>query len=49
MNDDFSSATDPDTRNVIPRRIVEVTDQDDTILAEFIELDPVSPYLRRAP
>jgi len=49
MNDDFSSATDSDMRNVTSRRIVEVTDQDENIIPEFIEIDYVSPYLRRAP
>ena len=29
----------PDGRNVISRRIVEVTDHDETIFAEFIDLD----------
>jgi hypothetical protein len=37
----MSDETDinPDRRNVISRRIVEVTDHDDTIFAEFIELE----------
>ena len=39
----------PDGQNVISRRIVEVTDHDETIFAEFVEIEYVSPYLRRAP
>jgi hypothetical protein len=35
----FKITIDPDESNAIPRRIVEVTDQDETILAEFIDLD----------
>ena len=33
----------PDGQNVIARRIVEVTDEDETIFAEFIELDAFEP------
>jgi hypothetical protein len=47
MNDDIS--TDPDARNHITRRILQVTDEDETIIPEFIEIDYVSPYLRKAP
>ena len=32
----------PDWRNAISRRIVEVTDQDETIFAEFIDLSPLN-------
>jgi len=31
--------TDPDWRNAVSRRIVEVTDEDENIVAEFISLD----------
>jgi len=37
MSDDTD--INPDRRNVISRRIVEVTDHDETIFAEFIDLD----------
>jgi len=33
---------DPEGHNVISRRIVEVTDQDETIFAEFIDLGPLT-------
>jgi hypothetical protein len=36
----FKISIDPDEPNAIPRRIVEVTDENDTIFAEFIELYP---------
>ena len=49
MNDDFNISIDPDARNDITRRILQVTDEDETIIPEFIEIDDVSPYLRRAP
>jgi hypothetical protein len=39
MNE-FNISIDPDELNAIPRRIVEVTDENDTIFAEFIELYP---------
>ena len=32
----------PEGHNVISRRIVEVTDQDETIFAEFIDLRPLT-------
>jgi hypothetical protein len=32
----------PDGQNVISRRIVEVTDHDETIFAEFIDLSPLN-------
>jgi hypothetical protein len=34
----FKISIDPDEPNAIPRRIVEVTDEDDTIFPEFIEI-----------
>jgi hypothetical protein len=37
MND-FKISIDPDEQNAIPRRIVEVTDEDDTIFPEFVEI-----------
>jgi hypothetical protein len=36
---DNGTDINPDGRNVISRRIVEVTDHDETIFAEFIDLD----------
>jgi hypothetical protein len=36
----------PDGQNVIARRIVEVTDQDETIFVQFIEID-FAPEARR--
>src|ERR1035437_3998623 len=38
MDDDFNPI-DPDSRNAVARRIVEVTDHDESIFPEFIELD----------
>ena len=49
MNDDFTISIDPDARNDISRRILQVTDEDETIIPEFIEIAYVSPHLRRAP
>ena len=49
MNDDFNISIDPDARNDITRRILQVTDEDETIIPEFLELEPFSPYLRRLP
>ena len=34
----------PDGQNVISRRIVEVTDHDETIFAEFIDLGPLNEW-----
>ena len=34
----FKITIDPDEPNAIPRRIVEVTDEDDTIFPEFVEI-----------
>ena len=36
----FKISIDPDEPNAIPRRIVEVTDEDDTIFPEFVEIYP---------
>ena len=47
MNDDFNISIDPDARNDITRRILQVTDEDETVIPEFIEVEYVSPYLRR--
>ena len=32
----------PDGQNVISRRILQVTDEDETIIPEFIDLGPLS-------
>ena len=34
----FKISIDPDEPNAIPRRIVEVTDEDDAIFPEFVEI-----------
>jgi hypothetical protein len=34
----FKITIDPDEQNAVPRRIVEVTDEDDTIFPEFVEI-----------
>ena len=34
----FKITVDPDQPNAIPRRIVEVTDEDDTIFPEIVEI-----------
>ncbi len=34
----FKISIDPDEPNEIPRRIVEVTDEDDTLFPEFVEI-----------
>ena len=34
----FKISIDPDEPNTIPRRIVEVTDEDETIFPEFVEI-----------
>jgi hypothetical protein len=46
MDDDFNPI-DPDSRNAVARRIVEVTDHDESIFPEFIELDAFAPEARR--
>ena len=37
-----NDSINPDGQNVISRRIVEVTDEDETIFAEFIDLSPLN-------
>ena len=32
--------TDPGCRNAVSRRIVEVTDEDENLIPEFVSLDP---------
>jgi len=32
--------TDPGWRNAVSRRIVEVTDEDENLIPEFVQLDP---------
>ena len=43
MNDDFNISIDPDVRNDITRRILQVTDEDETIIPEFIEIQGLAP------
>jgi hypothetical protein len=45
MDNDFNPI-DPDSRNGVARRIVEVTDEDGSLFPEFIELD-FAPEARR--
>lgn len=40
----FKITIDPDEPNAIPRRIVEVTDEDDTIFAEIVEIYPFDAW-----
>jgi hypothetical protein len=47
MNNDFHIPIDPDSRNALARRIVEVTDEDESLFPEFIELDAFAPEARR--
>jgi len=49
MDDNDFTPVDPDSRNAVARRIVEVTDEDETLLPEFIELDAFLPEARRPP
>ena len=44
---DYGTDINPDGQNVISRRIVEVTDHDETIFAEFIEIDAFVVRLSR--
>jgi hypothetical protein len=37
----FKISIDPDELNAIPRRIVEVTDEDENIFSEFVEIHPL--------
>ncbi|MGO9640695.1 MAG: hypothetical protein ACLP1Y_05260 [Candidatus Acidiferrales bacterium] len=39
MNNGFKISIDPDSPNAVPRRIVEVT-EDDTLFPEFVEIYP---------
>jgi hypothetical protein len=39
MDDNDFNPIDPDTPNTVARRIVEVTDEDETLFPEFIETD----------
>jgi hypothetical protein len=36
------TGTNPDGQNVISRRIVEVTDEDENLIPEFIDLSPLN-------
>jgi hypothetical protein len=47
MDNDFNIPIDPDSRNTVSRRIVEVTDEDESLFPEFIELDAYAPEARR--
>ena len=40
----FKFTIDPDQPNAIPRRIVEVTDEDDTIFPEIVEIYPLDSW-----
>jgi hypothetical protein len=41
---DNDTDINPEGQNAITRRIVEVTDQDDTLFPEFIELYPFDAW-----
>jgi hypothetical protein len=47
MDDNDFTPIDPDSRNAVARRIVEVTDEDESLFPEFIELDVFAPEARR--
>jgi hypothetical protein len=47
MSNDFHIPIDPDSRSAVARRIVEVTDEDESLFPEFIELDAFAPEARR--
>jgi hypothetical protein len=47
MDDNDFTPIDPDSRNAVARRIVEVTDENETLFPEFIELDAFAPEARR--
>jgi hypothetical protein len=47
MSNDFHIPIDTDSRNDLARRIVEVTDEDESLFPEFIELDAFAPEARR--
>jgi len=38
--------TDPGCRNAVSRRIVEMTDEDENLIPEFVSLDPL-PFMFR--
>jgi hypothetical protein len=42
MSNDFHSPIDPVSRNAVARRILQVTDEDETIIPEFIDLNPLN-------
>ena len=42
MNDGFNLSINPDARNDTTRRILQVTDEDETIIPEFIDLSPLN-------
>jgi len=46
MDNDFNPI-DTDSRNAVARRIVEVTEHDESLFPEFIEID--APEARRQP
>jgi hypothetical protein len=37
-----NDSINPDGRNVITRRILQVTDEDETIIPEFIDISPLT-------
>ena len=45
MDNDFNPI-DPDSRSAVARRIVEVTDEHESLFPEFIELDTFAPEAR---
>lgn len=47
MDDNDFTPIDPDSRNAVARRIVEVTDENETLFPEFIELDAFALEARR--
>jgi hypothetical protein len=46
MSNDFHIPIDTDSRNALSRRIVEVTDEHESLFPEFIELDTFAPEAR---
>lgn len=48
MNASFKISIDPDAPNAIPRRIVEVTDEDESLFPEFTEIDFASEAWRQS-
>jgi hypothetical protein len=49
MDDNDFTPIDPDSRNAVTRRIVEVTDEDESLFPEFVELDAFAAEARRQP